>query len=98
MVAVNSGRAEIAHAISPQKRAVAQAADTTVASKALVATSTTTQPALVKAKPKGPVRKIVAAVRKEIKTVVKGSRPRSAVRPRRRKRQRSSSRSRSFTS
>jgi|GEM_PF-4780673 len=71
VVAVNQGRAEIATAISPVKRAEAQAADTTVASKALVATSTTTQPALVKAKPKGPVRKIVAAVRKEIKTVVK---------------------------
>jgi len=71
-VAVNSGRAEIARAISPVKRAEAQAAaDTTVASKASVATSTTKQPALVKAKPKGPVRKIVAAVRKELKTVVK---------------------------
>jgi len=71
LVAVNSGRAEIAQAISPVKRAEAKAADTTVASKASVAPSTTKQPALVKAKPKGPVRKIVAAVRKELKTVVK---------------------------
>jgi hypothetical protein len=71
-VAVNQGRAEIARAITqPAREKEAAAADTTVAAAALVAVPSATQPALVKAKPKGPIRKVVAAVRKEVKTVVK---------------------------
>jgi len=70
VVAVNQGRAEIARAISrPVKEKEFAVAD--VVSAKATTMSTTTQPALAKAKPKGPVHKVVAAIRKEIKTVVK---------------------------